>query len=188
MPTRILWVYGEWQGEYDILKTKFPQIEFHRSITEGLYETIQASERNLVIVDDHMMEQGGSDRLSNMFTKGAHHRNLTVVFIIQNLFHQGKSMRSISLNSHYMVLFKNPRDRGQIRTLAQQMFPEKPAFLVRAFTDATEEQFGYLLLDLHPTTQDRLRVRAKVFKDELNRVYEPPNGAYKKAIAARERN
>ena len=55
-------------------------------------------------------------------TRGSHHRNLSVIYIVQNLFHQGKGSRSISLNSHYLVLFKNPRDKLQILTLAMQMY------------------------------------------------------------------
>ena len=30
---------------------------------------------------------------------------------VQNIFHQGKEIRNISLNAHYIVLFKSPRDR-----------------------------------------------------------------------------
>ena len=28
----------------------------------------------------------------------------------ENIFHQGKEMRNISLNAHYIILFKSPRD------------------------------------------------------------------------------
>jgi UDP-N-acetyl-D-mannosaminuronic acid transferase (WecB/TagA/CpsF family) len=43
--------------------------------------------------------------------------------IVQNLFHRGKHHRTISLNAHYMVLFKNQRDVSQIMALAHQMYP-----------------------------------------------------------------
>jgi hypothetical protein len=39
-----------------------------------------------------------------------HHRNISVMYIVQNLFHRGKHHRTIGLNAHYMVVFKNPRD------------------------------------------------------------------------------
>ena len=72
-------------------------------------------------MDDQMIEAGKDNRIVNLFTKGSHHRNLSVIYIVQNLFHQGKGNRSISLNSHYLVLFKNPRDKLQILTLAEQI-------------------------------------------------------------------
>ena len=48
------------------------------------------------------------------FSRGSHHRNLSVIYIVLNLFYQEKDSRSISLNSHYLILFKNPRDKLQI--------------------------------------------------------------------------
>ena len=73
------------------------------------------NKRNLIVFDDQMIDQ----RIVNLFTRGSHHRNLSVIYIVQNVFHQGKGSRSISLNSHYLVLFKNPRDKLQVLTLAK---------------------------------------------------------------------
>ena len=101
-----------------------------------LYNSLEPDESNMVVIDDKMSEEGGSDELANLFTKGAHHRNLTVVFIVQNNFHQAKSMRTIILNSHYMVLFKNPRDRVQIRAHGTQVYSGHASFLAAAFHDA----------------------------------------------------
>ena len=56
-----------------------------------------------------MIEAGKDNRIVNLFAKGSHHQNLSVIYIVQNLFHQGKGNRSISLNSHYL-LFGNIRD------------------------------------------------------------------------------
>jgi hypothetical protein len=112
-----------------------------------------------------------ADSVVKFFTQGSHHRNLTVVYIVQNLFNQDKSMRTVSLNAHYIVVFKNPRDATQLRTLAYQMYPENPAPLLDAFKDATTAScggaatatYGYLVLDLHPTTCDALRMLTNVF-------------------------
>ena len=46
--------------------------------------------RNLIVIDDQMIEAGKDNRIVNLFTKGSHHRNLSVIYIVQNLFHQGK--------------------------------------------------------------------------------------------------
>jgi len=45
-----------------------------------------------------------------MFTKISHHRNVSVVYLTQNVFDKNKYARTISLNAHYLVLIKNPRD------------------------------------------------------------------------------
>lgn len=127
---------------------------------------------NLIVVDDMMRESDGS--VVDLFTKGSHHRNLSVFFITQNLFHQGRGQRDISLNAHYMVCFKNPRDRAQIKHLARQVYPDQTKFIEEAYTDATKTPHGYLLLDLKQTTPDQLRVRTNVFPDDtFHFVYEP---------------
>ena len=46
---------------------------------------------NLIVIDDQMIEAGKDNRIVNLFTKGSHHRNLSVIYIVQNLFqHQLK--------------------------------------------------------------------------------------------------
>jgi len=69
-----------------------------------------------------MRESSSSDAIVDLFTKGSHHNNLIVIVISQNLFHQSHEQRDISLNVNYIVVFKNPRDRAQIRHLARQVF------------------------------------------------------------------
>lgn len=126
----------------------------------------------LVVVDDMMRETNNS--VVDLFTKGSHHRDLSVFFITQNLFHQGRGQRDISLNAHYIACFKNPRDRAQIKHLARQMYPENPKFIEEAYADATRSPHGYLLLDLKQSTPDSVRVRSCVFPDDpLQFVYEP---------------
>ena len=89
-----------------------------------------------------------------------------MIYIVQNLFHQGKGSRSISLNSHYLVLFKNPRDKLQILILAKQMYPGQIDFFLNQHEEAVKRPFGYLLIDLKTTTQDNCRLRTNVLPSE----------------------
>ena len=63
-----------------------------------------------VIVLNDLMDCAYSTKFSELFTKGSHHCNISLVLITQNLFHQVPSSRDISLNSKYIVVFKDPRD------------------------------------------------------------------------------
>ena len=177
-PQRIVWVYGEMQPAYEDLARDIPSIEFVKGFTTELYESFDSRVRNLLILDDQMENKAahkrGENSVTKFFTQGSHHRNLTVVYIVQNLFNQDAAMRTISLNTHYMVLFKNPRDATQIRTLGQQMYPENPRMLVSAYRDATSEPYGYLLLNLRPDACDALRIQTDVFSKEPT-VYVPPD-------------
>ena len=108
----------------------------------------------------------GDKRIINLFTRGSHHHNLSVIYIVQNLFHQGKGSRSISLNSHYLVLFKNSWDKLEILTLAKQMYSGQTNFFLNQYEEAVKRPFGYLLVDLKSTTQDNYRLRTNVLPSE----------------------
>ena len=65
-----------------------------------------------------------------------------------------------------MVLFKNPRDKLQILTLAKQMYPGQTDFFLNQYEEAVKRPFGYLLIDLKTTTQDNCRLRTNVLSSE----------------------
>ena len=108
--------------------------------------------------DDQMIDASKDKQIVNLFTRGSHHRNLNV--------HQGKGSRSISLNSHFLVLFKNPRDKLQILTLAKQMYPGQNDLFLNQYEEAVKRPFGYLLIDRKTTTQDSCRLRTNVLPSE----------------------
>ena len=100
-----------------------------------------------------------------LFIEGAHHRNLSVICIMQNLFNKGAENRTMSLNSQYMVLFKNPRDQQQIGILAKQMYPGNSKKLLEAYRKAVELPYGALIIDLKQTTPDSRRFQTDIFKN-----------------------
>ncbi|KMQ81740.1 hypothetical protein RF55_25379, partial [Lasius niger] len=164
-PDKVIYCYGVYQPLFNSMKDVI--------FEEGLPSYLNQIQNALIIVDDLMTELSGDSRLSNLFTKGSHHRYISIIFIVQNLFHQGKEMRTIHLNCHYMTLFKNPRDKSQVMHLARQMFPGKSKAFQEIFQDATHPAYGYLFLDLRPETEDRLRMRSGIFPGDKHYVYEP---------------
>ena len=116
----------------------------------------------LVILDD-LLNDVYSKHVCDLFTKGSHHRNISVIQFTQNLFHQGRFYRDISLNAKYLVLLKNVRDKNQFMLLARQVYPENSNSLYKAYLDATRKPHVYLLLDPSQDTDDRLRFRTNIF-------------------------
>ena len=162
-PEQIVYCYSEYQSIF----ADHPQVEFHEGLPN--LKDFDGSKRTLLIIDDFMNESGVD--VSKIFTKGSHHRNISVFFLTQNLFYKSKDSRTMSLNTHYIVVFKNPRDVTQITTLAKQMYPGNTNFMVEAYRDATSKPYGYLLIDLKPQTDERIRLRTNVFPDDVNYVY-----------------
>ena len=168
-PQRIIWCYGQWQPSYFDMMRIMPGIEFNEGIPDDIdnADYLDVSQRNLIVLDDLMAQSGKDKRISDLFTKGSHHRNLSIIYIVQNIFHQGKEMRNISLNAHYIVLFKSPRDKQQISMLARQVNPGKVQEFMRSYEDATRRPHGYLMLDLKPTTDDQQRLKTNVLPGEI---------------------
>jgi len=77
-----------------------------------------------VIIDDLMQET--NEMVAYMFTKGSHHRNISVVFLAQKLFSKNNFARTMSLNAHYMVLFKNPRRQSVCKSRETDVSEDLP--------------------------------------------------------------
>jgi hypothetical protein len=162
-PSIVTWCYGDINA---IVGNNLPHVVFKDGICD--INDFDPLENNLLILDDLMFEAGRSEAIQELFTKGSHHRNMSVIFVVHNLFHQGKWMRTLSLNAHYLVIFKNPRDAGQIKHLGVQLFPGKGGsmFLAEAYKLATQRPHGYLLLDFRQNTSDELRVLSNILPGE----------------------
>ena len=53
------------------------------------------------VLDDKMIDSRNLQaHCKPLYYRGSHHRNLTLIYIEQNLFYQRKDIRRISLNSH----------------------------------------------------------------------------------------
>jgi hypothetical protein len=172
-PERIIWCYGEYQNRLTDMEASLDNIHLVTSIDEAYKMTQSGDIATLLILDDCMSAGGKSQKVADLFTKGSHHRNLSVILVLQNLFHRGPSMRDIHLNAHYVVLFKSPRDRGQVGYIGRQAFPGQRQYFMEAYQDATRNPYGYLLLDFKPHTADDRRLKSQIFPDEALWVYVP---------------
>jgi hypothetical protein len=169
----VLWYYGISQNFH---KEKLNNINI--SYIEGKPEQNHFEEYkpNIIILDDLMDEVKNEENVSKIFTRESHHLNISVILITQNLFADGKKMRTNSLNSQYFLLTTNRRDLNQIAAFGRQCYPKKGDAFMNIYFDAISEPFGYLLFDCHITTPEKLRLRTKItlaeskFDDKISPV------------------
>ena len=102
-------------------------IRFHRGLPDHSHLTkwFGPVRRGVLVLDDFMEEGGQDQRVLDLFTKDSDHRNITVLYLTQDLFPPGKFSKTINRNAHYIVAFKNPRDQAGIRTILLQAFPDR---------------------------------------------------------------
>jgi hypothetical protein len=169
-PSRIVYCYGEYQEGFTELQQDVPEIEFIKGLSNILDtdDFFSPSEPTLLILDDLGQEVANDTRSTKLFTQGIHHKKVSVILIMQNLYKQGRSMRDVHLNAQYLVLFKNVRDIGQISVLERQMgLPH----LSEAYKQVTAEPYTPIILDMKPDTPDYLRVRSHVLPGQDVHIY-----------------
>ena len=167
LPLNVHYCYGSWQPAFETLQQK-QGVVFHEGLSEcqDLETWFSLTQGGLLVIDDLMDEGSNGKKVLDLFTKDSHHRNITVIYLVQDLFPRGKYAKTISPNAHYIVVFKNPRDQTGIRILFQQMFPTYWRQALEVYMKATARPFGYLMIDLHPATNDTYRLFTHILANE----------------------
>jgi hypothetical protein len=170
-PTKILFCYLVWQPAFERLK-KIDILSLH----EGLPERGDITELGLikghkVVVFDDMLKYIVNDiNIQDYVTVSSHHNNMSIILLSQNIFAQGQTARTISLNCHYIVLFNNKRDVSQVSRLGSQIMPGNVRYFVDSYEKATAVKYGYLLIDFSPHTEKKYQLRTRIFPDETPTV------------------
>ncbi len=165
-PYKIILCYRRWQPMYAEMAKTIPNLSFIQGVPDNLHDETFIDSRfpHLIIFDDLMKDATKSGEVCELYTEGAHHRNLSVISLMQNLFNRGKENKTMNLNSHYLVVFKNPRDRQQVAVLGQQMYPHRSSYFMEKFSAATSEPYGCLVVDLKQETPEAHRLRSGCHK------------------------
>jgi len=136
-PGGIIWCYNE---QSSVPQQQLSALNKNVQIHEGLPENFENAQGLpcLFILDD-LLNEVFSRAVCDLFSKGSHHRNFSVILITQNVFHQAPHCRDISLNAKYLVSLKNVCDRNLFAYLAWQVLPEASASLCEGYREATQE-------------------------------------------------
>ena len=173
-PQKIVYAYSEWLPDLEELSRQIPTMCLFQGLPsrQDVERWTDNNQSLLLVLDDLMDEVTKSADCQHLFTVGCHHKNITPLFLSQNLYHQNPKARSIALNLQNLILFKNRRDVNQIKTLGRQLFPGKSNAFVEAYNKATLKPYSYLLVDLDPRSDDAYRLRTDILPQETTRVFQ----------------
>lgn len=174
-PKRIVYAYSQWQPAYDEMEKEIEMLTMHLGLpSKDEIEEWKATEGpTLLCIDDLCHEVVTNSEMVDLFTMSCHHGNISVIFITQNMFQPGKWARTINLNCHVIILFRNRRDQSQVRSLARQIMPGKSRYFMSAYAFATDRPYGYLLVDLSAASVEAYQLRTGIFPGEDTTVYAP---------------
>ena len=104
-PDLIYYCYGVYDEEYNTLP---PEVIMHHGLPskEEIESWTNGQQHALLVLDDLMCDVVKSPEVEALFTRGCHHRHMSLIYVTQNLFAQGTAARTIALNTSYLVLFK----------------------------------------------------------------------------------
>ena len=155
---------GKTQKEFPVFK-KFKHSPKSVEELKEIFISFPKKIPKIVIFDDYLDEIGPV--LKHLFTVLTHHYNCFTILLSQTLFDKSRDLRTLSINTQYLVLFNNPRDRMSISQLGKQVFPGKVDLLNQAYKKATKQcLYGNILLDFHQRQDDRIRVRSHILPTE----------------------
>ena len=118
------------------------------------------NEVKTLIFDDLYNEN--IDYLKTLFTVTSSHLNVSIFLLGQSIFKDPR-LRQLSLNTQYMIVFKNPRDKLTFSTLGSQVAPGRAPLVRQAIDHATQRPHGYLLFDFTQNIPEILRWRTNIF-------------------------
>ena len=168
--TSVLYCYGVYQSYYN--EMKIPNLEFHEGLPSlEKVQSLNDGQFHVIVLDDLMEYIIKCVETQNLFTKYCHHYNITAIFLTQNVFAQGPCSRTISINTHILVIFANKRDKSQALNLVKQLYPCNSKVFMEAYEDATSVLHGYLVIDYNPKSSRDLKLRTNIFPGEETVCY-----------------
>lgn len=160
---RVIYVYGE---EQPGLREQLPiGTELQKGWSTAMLDDISPNQNNVLVLDDVTSDCKDDPSISNLFTRGGHHRNISIILLTQNYFFGGRSALDIRRNTHYLILFACKQDNRQISAFAQRVFPAKWRNMLAAYEDETATPRGHLLIDMTTQCPQKYMIRSKVLTD-----------------------
>ena len=165
----VVWAYGIWQNIYN-----HPLENVNFKYINGVPEEEDIENADIIIIDDLMRQIRKNGFVLDLFTQISHHNNQSVIILSQNLYTKGEIIRDLNLNSHYVIIFKSPRDQRQVMALGNQIKPREINYFMSSYEQATESSHGYLLIDNRQETREDFRLRTRIIPtEESNYKFRP---------------
>jgi hypothetical protein len=165
-PQIIIYCYSTYQEElFNKMKSSCgDMIHFVEGLQSLEKLTFNPTVSHVLVLDDLMHEVSNSEFAANLFTKTAHHGNLLIFYITQNIYLKAKHSTTINKNIKYNVVFRNKRFRHELETLARQSLGMKSRHITRIMELAAEENsHPYIILDLHNDTSETKAIVTNIF-------------------------
>lgn len=130
--------------------------------------TPHADDGGCVVIIDDAGGNGVNRTVADLFCRMRQQLNITSFLLTQSIFSRANPyLREISLSAKYFFLFRNHRDKTEVRSFANQFTPGDTGWFLSAFAELTAlRPYSFFVLDMHELTPEDLRVRTDLFNDD----------------------
>lgn len=178
--SKTIYYYTQWQEKFDEMAGD-GVVDIFIEDNENIIEELKnlSSDGPIFVVFDDMINTKNMAQIANLYSTVGRHSNISMAFLTQKLFVNDPFFRQISQNSDYFVIFKNPRNSTEIRSLSSQMTPGSME-LQHIYKYATTEPFSYLFINVTQECIPELKYLGNLFKSVgVVEVYvTPPSTRY----------
>lgn len=181
---KIVFLYSTYQPMYDTMREIIEKrndalqiafVDCNKGIPDISEIQPNSHENTLIILDDLMTVVASSKentlRLDNFACRDAHHNNISVIFVCQNLMYGNGILRNSRVNSQYIVMFKNLADSRNMYTLMANKKIKRAVFS-KVLAEINNTPYGYILFDNCVKGYDNARIRTNIFPDETTIIYD----------------
>ena len=122
---------------------------------------------SLIILDDMMNECGNSDQIMKLFSVVARKRNLSLIFIVQNVYDKSKQFRNIRLNATGFILFKFYAATDVTRRILRDISCDD-IISKEQINQIYTKNFAYIMINIHPERHSEfITIRTNIFDDNF---------------------
>ena len=125
--------------------------------------------KGCLIFNDLMEELPECGVLTQLFTKFSTHYGVSIINIMQNLFHQGMGKSdhvSPYHNTCMLVIFNNPMDNSILTTISKRLKLSHSAPLIRMLNDIVEK-YRYVIIHANMNRPSELKFTSDIFNTDL---------------------
>ena len=177
----ILYCYTEHQDSFDDMKQSIKNVRFHQGLptSQTFADFVKEGPpgHRLVILDDLMSTVLNSADIIQLVCVTSHHKNISVIIILQNLYAAGKFSKTVSLQSQYLIACQSARDTSHLQKLSYQIYGASNSHIIPdAMKQVTSRYpYPYLLVDLSHAADPTMRLRSRILPGDTMEVYVPVN-------------
>jgi energy-coupling factor transporter ATP-binding protein EcfA2 len=162
---KIIYIYPDYLDEIPVEFEKI--VEYQPGIQDIEYFS-KLPKNTLLVFDDMMSECGKSHEIMKLFSVVARKKNISIIFLVQNVYDSSRQFRNIRLNATGFFLFNfyaaNDVNQRLLRDLGLKNVISK-----KLISKIYSEKFKYIYIDIHPNKHSQFdRLRGNIFEENFS--------------------